>query len=162
MRLEPADKLYFVSTRFIEDWRNFLRSTSGPPSAIDNSTMLLKSGRINPYLVPMRDFQVVSEKSWNLLKGCYGGGPAVCEDDIPDNDPLYEELNIKTQNCRHYVIAHNRHDDFSVKSGTRREKELVVSFPNIVAASSDFEESEESEEEFEQGDFDVSTEQFSD
>ncbi|KAI9330970.1 hypothetical protein BDR26DRAFT_870838, partial [Obelidium mucronatum] len=128
---------------FITQWRDFISARAGPPQEINNLPLLLteqeltscggggcnggprrREGLMNPKLIPLRDFQVVSEKSWNLLKGFYGGGPAINQDDIPSDDPEYKLFLEKVENCRNYVVAHNQHEDFAVKSGTRREKEL--------------------------------------
>ncbi|KAJ3021779.1 UNVERIFIED_CONTAM: hypothetical protein HDU68_009450 [Siphonaria sp. JEL0065] len=162
LRIDPTDKLFFISMAFIVQWRDFINVTPDPipHNEINNLPLLLEEnseGRrlMNPELVPLRDFQVVSEKSWNLLKGFYGGGPAVSEDDIPRNRPEYELLWEKIQNCRNYVVAHNQHEDFAVKSGTRREKELgaiATQFARAVSGSEDGDDDGEDIDDIEEGD----------
>ncbi|KAJ3401032.1 hypothetical protein HDU80_006387 [Chytriomyces hyalinus] len=65
-----------------EDWEYV-----GCPEGLPNGLPLM-----NPYMAPFHDFGIVSEASWIILCKYYGGGPALSEENIPRDNPVYFPL----------------------------------------------------------------------
>ncbi|KAJ3023733.1 UNVERIFIED_CONTAM: hypothetical protein HDU68_008489 [Siphonaria sp. JEL0065] len=107
-QLNEEDKVYFLSVEFLLAWRKFLLGNEMPPENINNKSLVvnredwayvgspdgLPGGLelMNPYMAPFHDFGIISEASWKTLCKYYGGGPAMSEDNIPKDNPVYFPL----------------------------------------------------------------------
>ncbi|KAJ3023732.1 UNVERIFIED_CONTAM: Ubiquitin carboxyl-terminal hydrolase 33 [Siphonaria sp. JEL0065] len=115
--VEEGDKLYFLSREFLHDWTRFLVGDGDPPVTIDNSFLWTgeveaKTGKplMVPTLVPHYDFGIISEASWMKLVAQYGGGPAISEDSIPADDPLYDSLRREVEEAKAGIIENCQSD----------------------------------------------------
>ncbi|KAJ3079913.1 hypothetical protein HDU99_009810 [Rhizoclosmatium hyalinum] len=107
-QLTETDKVYFLSVEFLLAWRKFLLGNEMPPEEINNQSLVvaredyayvgspqgLPNGLelMNPYMAPFHDFGIISETSWKTLCKFYKGGPAMSEDNIPKDNPVYFPL----------------------------------------------------------------------
>ncbi|KAI8621289.1 hypothetical protein BC830DRAFT_275921 [Chytriomyces sp. MP71] len=88
-KIDAGDRLFFLSMSFLMQWRDFLMSEEGPAVRIDNRSLLGMDGRFNIDLIPFSQFGIVSEVTWRQLMASYGGGPELCEEDLPRESKLY-------------------------------------------------------------------------
>ncbi|ORY36998.1 hypothetical protein BCR33DRAFT_721654 [Rhizoclosmatium globosum] len=81
---------------FLLAWRKFLLGNEMPPEEINNQSLVVAredyAYLMNPYMAPFHDFGIISETSWKTLCKFYKGGPAMSEDNIPKDNPVYFPL----------------------------------------------------------------------
>jgi hypothetical protein len=59
---------------------------------------------LNPFMEPFQHFGIVSEREWDHLVKIYGGGPALSEDDVPANKPVYANLRLSLEWARDQLL----------------------------------------------------------
>ncbi|KAJ3045874.1 Ubiquitin carboxyl-terminal hydrolase 33 [Rhizophlyctis rosea] len=103
------DTLCFVTSPWIEAWKEFLIGNGPPPGPIDNSHLVGREGKLRVNARPNLDFGFVSEANWEGLMEAYGGGPRLSENDLGKEHTLLLNL-LRAWRKPHREVDDNQSD----------------------------------------------------